>query len=124
VDWLGTQESTADLALGLFGASTGAAAALAAAADRRDAVATIVSRGGRPDLAGEHLPLVRQPVLLIVGQRDEVVLQLNREAMAQLAGDHELEIVPGASHLFPEPGTLEHVARVAKGWFVRFLGSR
>jgi dienelactone hydrolase len=124
VDWLRTQELTAGLDVGLFGASTGAAAALVAAAQRLDAVAAIVSRGGRPDLAGDFLPLVRQPTQLIVGERDPEVLQLNRQAMARLAGETALEIVPGASHLFAEPGALEHVARLAKAWFVRHLGSR
>jgi pimeloyl-ACP methyl ester carboxylesterase len=105
----------------LFGASTGAAAALAAAAERPDAVKAVVSRGGRPDLAGDDLPSVRQPTLLIVGGRDTVVLRLNQEAMARLAGETRLEIVPGASHLFPEPGALEHVARLATDWFVTRL---
>ena len=124
VDWLRADEPTTGLDVGLFGASTGAAAALVAAAQRPDTVAAIVSRGGRPDLAGEFLPLVRQPTLLIVGERDPTVLPLNREAMARLAGETELEIVPGASHLFAEPGALEQVARLAKDWFVRHLGSR
>jgi pimeloyl-ACP methyl ester carboxylesterase len=124
VDWLGAHQPTADLRLGLFGASTGAAAALVAAAERPAAVAAIVSRGGRPDLAGGSLSQVRQPTLLVVGGHDPVVLQLNREAMAQLAGESELEIVPGASHLFEEPGTLEQVARLATNWFVRHVQSR
>ncbi len=124
VDWLPSDEATAGLDVGLFGASTGAAAALVAAAQQPDIVATIVSRGGRPDLAGDVLPQVRQPTLLIVGERDPDVLQLNREARARLAGETALEIVPGASHLFPEPGALEHVARLATDWFVSHLGSR
>jgi putative phosphoribosyl transferase len=124
VDWLQTDEPAAGLDVGLFGASTGAAAALVAAAERPDTVAAVVSRGGRPDLAGESLPRVHQPTLLIVGARDPEVLDLNRDAMAQLAGQTQLEVVPGASHLFPEPGALEHVARLAKDWFVRYLGSR
>jgi putative phosphoribosyl transferase len=124
VDWLQTDEPAAGLDVGLFGASTGAAAALVAAAERPDTVAAVVSRGGRPDLAGESLPRVHQPTMLIVGALDTDVLDLNRDAMAQLAGETQLEVVPGASHLFPEPGALEHVARLAKDWFVRYLGSR
>jgi putative phosphoribosyl transferase len=124
VDWLPTHGPTAGLNVGLFGASTGAAAALVAAAERPDAVAAVVSRGGRPDLAGDHLPSVHQPTLLIVGGADPTVLQLNREAMARLAGETDLEIVPGASHLFAEPGALEQVARLARDWLVHHLGSR
>jgi putative phosphoribosyl transferase len=110
-----------DLDLGLFGASTGAAAALVAAADRPRAVRAVVSRGGRPDLAGGALRQVRQPTLLIVGQRDRQVLDLNRTAMASIGGPVRLEIVPGATHLFEEPGTLEQVARLARDWFVDHL---
>ena len=121
VEWLGVQQATADLAIGLFGASTGAAGALAAAAQLPEAVVAVVSRGGRPDLAGELLAIVGQPTLLIVGERDPVVLRLNREAMARLAGETRLEIVPGATHLFPEPGAIERVARLATDWFVRHL---
>ena len=124
VDWLGDYQQTAGLDVGLFGASTGAAAALVAAAQRPAGVEAIVSRGGRPDLAGEYLASVHQPTLLIVGARDPVVLQLNQEAMTQLAGETRLEIVPGESHLFPEPGALEQVARLATAWFVRHLQSR
>jgi pimeloyl-ACP methyl ester carboxylesterase len=124
VDWLGAREPTSGLDVGLFGASTGAAAALVAAAERPDSVAAIVSRGGRPDLAGDFLARVRQPTLLIVGGRDPVVLQLNRAAMARLAGETELETVPGASHLFTEPGALEQVARLAINWFARHLATR
>jgi putative phosphoribosyl transferase len=124
VEWLGAHPPTMGLRVGLFGASTGAAAALVAAAQRPAAAAAIVSRGGRPDLAGEFLSLVRQPTLLIVGGRDGLVLQLNREAMARLAGETHLEIVPGASHLFPEPGALEQVAHLATDWFVRHLLTR
>jgi len=120
-DWLQHQEATADLAVGLFGASTGAAAALVAAAARPTSVAAVVSRGGRPDLAGEFLRLVRQPTLLIVGERDPTVLDLNRRALRMLVGEARLEIVPGASHLFEEPGALERVARLARDWFVRHL---
>jgi dienelactone hydrolase len=120
-DWLADQESTAGLSLGLFGASTGAGAALVAAAARPAHVRTLVSRGGRPDLAGEHLGRVRQPTLLIVGQRDPAVLELNRQAMQKLAGETRLVIVPGASHLFEEPGALEHVAQLARDWFTEHL---
>jgi putative phosphoribosyl transferase len=121
VDWVGLHQATAGLDVGLFGASTGAAAALVAAAQRPTAVGAIVSRGGRPDLAGQLLTLIQQPTLLIVGERDPVVLQLNREAMTQLVGEARLEIVPGATHLFAEPGGLEQVARFATDWFVRHL---
>jgi pimeloyl-ACP methyl ester carboxylesterase len=118
-DWLVEREVAP--AVGLFGASTGAAAALVAAARRPEAVAAIVSRGGRPDLAGEALRSVRQPTLLIVGGDDPVVIELNRRAMALIPGEVSLEIVPGASHLFEEPGTLEQVARLARDWFIRHL---
>ena len=120
-DWVSNHQRTTGLPVGLFGASTGAAAALVAAAERRDTVAAVVSRGGRPDLAGDHLGAVRQPTLLIVGGRDELVIELNRRAMDRLAGETRLEIVPGATHLFEEPGALEHVARLARDWFVRHL---
>jgi putative phosphoribosyl transferase len=120
-DWLIERERLADLGVGLFGASTGAAAALVAAAARPAAVQAVVSRGGRPDLAGGHLRLVRQPTLLIVGGRDRTVLELNRGAMEELGGGTRLEIVPGASHLFEEPGALDEVARLARDWFVRHL---
>jgi putative phosphoribosyl transferase len=119
VDWLAGQEPLAGVPLGLFGASTGAAAALIAASARPDAVAAVVSRGGRPDLAGAALESVRPPTLLIVGGRDDAVLGLNRRAMRALRGRVELEIVPGATHLFEEPGALEQVARLARDWFVR-----
>jgi putative phosphoribosyl transferase len=120
-DWLVTQERTADLGVGLFGASTGAAAALVAAAKRPASVEAAVSRGGRPDLAGGLLRLVRQPVLLIVGERDPTVLDLNRRAMQELGGETTLAIVPAASHLFEEPGALEQVARLAREWFLDHL---
>ncbi|MCW2864227.1 MAG: dienelactone hydrolase [Actinoallomurus sp.] len=120
-DWVVAGERTAGLGVGLFGASTGAAAALVAAAERPDTVQAVVSRGGRPDLAGEYLIRVRQPTLLIVGSEDPVVIELNREAMEQLAGEARLEIVPGATHLFEEPGTLEEVARLARDWFLLHL---
>jgi pimeloyl-ACP methyl ester carboxylesterase len=120
-DWVVADERTAGLGVGLFGASTGAAAALVAAAERPEIVQAVVSRGGRPDLAGEYLTRVRQPTLLIVGGEDPVVIELNREAMEQLAGEARLEIVPGATHLFEEPGTLEEVARLARDWFLLHL---
>jgi putative phosphoribosyl transferase len=120
-DWLVAQEQTADLGLGLFGASTGAAAALVAATARPASVEAVVSRGGRPDLAGGLLRLVRQPTLLIVGERDRTVLELNRQAMRELGGEATLAIVPGATHLFEEPGALEQVARLAGDWFTGHL---
>ena len=120
-DFVGQLPAVAGLPLGYFGASTGAGAALLAAAERPDSVAAIVSRGGRPDLAYGALAAVRAPTLLIVGGRDEVVLQLNQQAAAQLSCPHELVVVPGATHLFPEPGALEQVARLAAGWFTRYL---
>jgi putative phosphoribosyl transferase len=120
-EWLVAQDFGADVSIGLFGASTGAAAALVAAAGQPDTVAAVVSRGGRPDLAGEALRLVHQPVLLIVGGNDPVVIELNRRAMQLLPGEVQLEIVPGATHLFEEPGALEQVARLARDWFVRHL---
>lgn len=103
--------------IGLFGASTGAAAALRAAAERPDAVGAVVSRGGRPDLAGDALPRVQAPTLLIVGGLDEQVLELNRQAAAAMRAEVALEIVPGATHLFPEPGALERVEALAGAWF-------
>ena len=109
-DWLRDQPETASLKLGYFGASTGAAAALVAAAERPDRVAAVVSRGGRPDLAGSALPHVKAPTLLIVGGDDVPVIGLNRQADARLNVEKRIEIVPGASHLFEEPGTLEEVA--------------
>jgi putative phosphoribosyl transferase len=120
-DWVSEQEPTAGLGIGLFGASTGAAAALVAAAARPNTVGAVVSRGGRPDLAGEWLRLVRQPTLLIVGERDIQVVQLNHRAREMLSGTTRLVIVPGASHLFEEPGALEQVARLAATWFVEHL---
>jgi putative phosphoribosyl transferase len=118
IDWLGAHPATADLPVGLFGASTGAAAALSAAAERPERVVTVVSRGGRPNLAGDALRLVRCPVLLIVGGDDPEVLQLNREAADLLAVPHRIHIVPGATHLFEEPGALDEVAEEARDWFV------
>jgi putative phosphoribosyl transferase len=120
-DWLLGHDATAGLGVGLFGASTGAAAALIGAAARPFAVEAVVSRGGRPDLAGEFVRLVYQPTQLIVGGRDATVLELNRAAAALLPGQTRLEIVPGATHLFEEAGTLEQVAGLARDWFVHYL---
>jgi dienelactone hydrolase len=121
VEWLGRDEETRDLPLGLFGASTGGGAALVAAAERPEVVRAVVSRGGRPDLAGEALAEVRAPTLLLVGERDHPVIAMNRDALARLSCEKRLEIVPGASHLFEEPGTLERVAALAASWFERYL---
>jgi putative phosphoribosyl transferase len=121
-DWVRRQDSTGGLPLGYFGASTGAAAALLAAAERGEAVRAVVSRGGRPDLAGPALHRVVAPTLLIVGGADAEVLELNRVALARLRCERELRIVPRASHLFPEPGALEEVAGLAAAWFRRHLG--
>lgn len=121
LDWVRRQADLADLPLGLFGASTGAAAALTAAAVRAPWVGAVVCRGGRPDLAPAALALVRCPVLLIVGERDPEVLRLNRWAAARLRAPHRISLVPGASHLFEEPGTLERVAEQAADWFSRHL---
>jgi putative phosphoribosyl transferase len=123
LDDLGHHPAVAGLPVGLFGASTGAAAALAAAAVRPDAVRAVVSRGGRPDLAGAALEAVRCPVLLIVGGHDDTVRRLNKAAAARLPGTRELMVVPGAGHLFEEPGALEQVADAAAGWFDRHLVS-
>ena len=120
-DWLIANEETRSLPIGLFGASTGGGAALVAAAQRPNTVRAVVSRGGRPDLAGAALSRVRAPTLLIVGARDEPVIELNREAFERLRCEKKLEIVPGATHLFEEPGALEEVARFARDWFRRFL---
>ena len=120
-DWLAWESATAHLAVGYFGASTGGGAALVAAAARPSAVRAVVSRGGRPDLAGEALPRVTAPTLLIVGGEDRPVLDLNRQALVQLRAEKELVVIPGATHLFAEPGALESVAELAAGWFVRYL---
>jgi dienelactone hydrolase len=117
VDWVREQRETARLRVGLFGASTGAAAALVTAADRPHSAAAVVSRGGRPDLAGHALPRVTAPTLLIVGSLDTAVLQMNRDAMAQMHATAALEIVEGATHLFEEPGALSEVATLAADWF-------
>jgi dienelactone hydrolase len=121
-DWAATRADLgAALRIGCFGASTGAAAALIAAADRPATIAAVVSRGGRPDLAGDALRRVEAPTLLIVGGHDEPVIEMNRDAMRQMHAHVELEIVPGATHLFEEPGTLEQVSGLAAGWFGRYL---
>ncbi|MBL3666638.1 dienelactone hydrolase family protein [Streptomyces sp. M2CJ-2] len=116
IDWLEVRSETRGLPLALFGASTGAGAALVAAAERPARVLTVVSRGGRPDLAGDALEAVRMPVLLIVGGRDDQVIRLNQEAARRLSGPHTLRVVPGATHLFEEPGALEQVAEAARRW--------
>lgn len=119
--WIARQPELNSLKLGYFGASTGAAAALVAAADTGQ-VTAIVSRGGRPDLAGASLQRVSAPVLLLVGEMDHVVMELNRQAMARLACEKHLEIIPAATHLFEEPGALDQVAEKAVAWFDRWLG--
>lgn len=121
VDWAVSHPSTAPLPLGLFGASTGAAAALIAAAKRPSIIRAVVSRGGRPDLAGDALDRVTAPTLLIVGGRDAAVLQLNRQALVRLRGKKRLVVVPNATHLFEEPGALNQVAQLARDWFVAQL---
>ncbi|MCW3996340.1 MAG: dienelactone hydrolase family protein [Candidatus Bathyarchaeota archaeon] len=119
--WLKNNPKTKNLALGYFGASTGAAAALIAAADLPNDVATVVSRGGRPDLAGDYLPRVKAPTLLIVGGWDTEVIALNRQAQKQMTNENKLVIIPGATHLFEEPGKLEEVAKLSTDWFIRYL---
>jgi putative phosphoribosyl transferase len=121
VDWLEGRDDVADLPIGLFGASTGAAAALRTAAERAERVAAVVSRGGRPDLAMAVLSRVRAPTLLVVGGDDEQVIGMNQRAAAHLLCEQRLEIVPGATHLFEEPGKLERVAELARKWFLRYL---
>jgi dienelactone hydrolase len=120
-EWLLMHPSTVNLPVGCFGASTGAAAALMAAAHRPDAIGAVVSRGGRPDLAGEALSRVRCPTLLIVGGEDTIVLDLNRDALENLACTHRLEVIPGATHLFEEADALKQVADLAAQWFVQHL---
>lgn len=120
-DWLQQRADLAPLTVGYFGASTGGGAALLAAARRPDVVRAVVSRGGRPDLAGDALDAVQAPTLLIVGGADVPVIGLNRAALGQLGCVKKLEIVPGATHLFEEPGTLEQVAVLARGWFLTYL---
>jgi putative phosphoribosyl transferase len=119
--WAFAQPALRRLRLGYFGASTGAAAALVAAAALRDGVAAVVSRGGRPDLAGEHLQEVQAPTLLIVGGADEPTMRVNRQALLRIDAERRLAIVPGATHLFEEPGALVEVARLSRLWFERYL---
>ncbi|HYX11601.1 MAG TPA: alpha/beta family hydrolase [Candidatus Acidoferrum sp.] len=121
IDWVAAERETAHLPVGLFGASTGGGAAIVAGAERAAHVHAIVSRGGRPDLAGEALGRVKAPTLLIVGEADDVVLGLNRTAMNRMTAGTSLEVVPGATHLFEEPGALDRVAELAGIWFVRHL---
>jgi putative phosphoribosyl transferase len=116
--WAGEQKQTRDLRVSYFGSSTGAAAALVAAAELPDAIGAIVSRGGRPDLAGDALPKVKAPTLLIVGGEDHVVIDLNEQARAQMRCEVKLDVVPGATHLFEERGALERVADLASDWFL------
>lgn len=123
-DWLAQNPDTQSLSLGYFGASTGAGAALVAAAERPDRVGAVVSRGGRPDLAGPALAAVQAPTLLIVGGNDVPVIEMNRQALEQLRATRKLEIVPGATHLFEEPGALEEVARLASQWFEQHLNAK
>ncbi|MDQ4072474.1 MAG: dienelactone hydrolase family protein [Actinomycetota bacterium] len=124
IDWLGGRPERASLRVGLFGASTGAGAALVAAAARGQSVGAIVSRGGRPDLAGDSLRRVDAPTLLVVGGRDEPVVELNRSALEALGPRARLEIVDGATHLFEESGALEEVVRLARDWFLTHLVQR
>ena len=121
IEWLAKEPSTSKLKVGMFGASTGGGAALVAAARVPERVHAVVSRGGRPDLAGAALPKVKAPTLLIVGGDDVPVIAMNREAYDQMQCQRRMEIVPGASHLFEEPGTLERVAELARDWFVKYL---
>ena len=121
VEWAGQREEVRELPIGLFGSSTGAAAALVAAASRPEEVHAVVSRGGRPDLAGGALPEVRCPTLLVVGGLDDVVIGLNEQARSRMSCPTQLVVVPGATHLFEEPGTLEEVARLAAEWFAQHL---
>jgi dienelactone hydrolase len=119
--WAKQQEQTRNLRLGYFGSSTGGAAALVAAAELPQDVGAVVSRGGRPDLAGDALPRVQAPTLLIVGGNDDIVIELNEMARDQMRCEVKLEIVPGATHLFEEPGALEKVAKLASDWFLLYL---
>lgn len=121
IDWISAQKETSGLAVGIFGASTGGGAALVAAARVPDHIAAVVSRGGRPDLAGAALAGVKAPTLLIVGGDDIPVIGMNRDAERRMTAEREIRIVPGASHLFEEPGTLEAVAEHARDWFLQYL---
>ncbi|MFO7963124.1 MAG: alpha/beta hydrolase [Desulfobacterales bacterium] len=121
VDWILEREDTRLFNIGAFGSSTGAAAALMAAGKRPEKIQAVVSRGGRPDLAGEVLPMIASPTLLIVGEKDESVIRMNEEAAARMKTETKIEIIPDATHLFPEPGALEKVSQLARQWFERFL---
>src|SRR5437660_1133030 len=123
-NWAKQQTETRDLRIGYFGSSTGAAAALMAAAELPDEIGAVVSRGGRPDLAGDALPKVKAATLLIVGGEDHVVIDLNQQARAQMKSECKIDIVPGATHLFEEPGALERAAKLASDWFVKQIGKR
>ena len=122
--WARQQKETRDLHIGYFGSSTGGAAALVAAADLRQDVGAVVSRGGRPDLAGDALPKVQAATLLIVGGNDGIVIELNEMARDQMRCEVKLDIIPGATHLFEEPGALEQVAKLASDWFVDHIGGK
>ena len=122
--WAQQQEQTRDLRIGYFGSSTGGAAALVTAAEIPQDVGAVVSRGGRPDLAGEALPKVQAPTLLIVGGNDDIVIELNEQARDRMRCEVKLEIIPGATHLFEEPGTLEHVSKLGSDWFSLHLSGR
>jgi dienelactone hydrolase len=122
--WAKQQQQTRDLRVGYFGSSTGGGAALVAAAELPDGVGAVVSRGGRPDLAGDALPKVKAPTLLIVGGEDHVVIELNEQARAQMRCEIKIDIVPGATHLFNEQGALEQVAKLASDWFVNHIGGK
>ena len=122
--WACQQEETRDLHIGYFGSSTGAAAALVAAAELSQDVGAVVSRGGRPDLAGDSLPKVQSPTLLIVGSNDDIVIELNEMAHDQMRCEVKLDVIPGATHLFEEPGALEQVAKLASDWFSLYLSPR
>ena len=121
-NWARQQDQTRDLRIGYFGSSTGGAAALVAAAELSQDIAAVVSRGGRPDLAGDALPKVQAPTLLIVGGNDDIVIELNEMARDQMRCEVNLEIIPGATHLFEEPGALEKVAKLASDWFAKHIG--
>lgn len=121
IDWVSDDQSTKGFDVGLFGASTGAAAALVAAAKVKNGVRAVVSRGGRPDLAGDFLPLVDCPTLMILGALDDMVIDLNRKAISRMNCEVEMKIIPGATHLFEEPGALDFVARLAAEWFIKYL---
>ena len=123
-DWILKNSHTSHLKIGYFGASTGAAAALVGSSKRTSVVKAIVSRGGRPDLAGNALGLVKCPTLLLVGGYDDVVIDLNKEAFAQIKAEKNLIIIPGATHLFEEPGKLEEVSTLACNWFLKYLGGK